>query len=58
MPDDNPAESYRPPIDTISERFLRSFEADARKRHSEEVHNEARHLFHGQHVVYVVYIYI
>lgn len=36
LPDDNPAESYRPPIDKMSEHFFRSFmEADVRKRHSE-----------------------
>ena len=36
LPDDNPAESYRPPIDKISQHFFRNFmEADVRKRQSE-----------------------
>lgn len=35
LPDDNPAESYRPPIDQMSERFFRSFMQVAGRRPSE-----------------------
>lgn len=42
LPDDNPAESYRPPIDKMSERFFSSFmEAEERKRRSSTETSEA-----------------
>ncbi|CAE7357480.1 ppk15 [Symbiodinium natans] len=43
LPDDNPAESYRPPIDKMSERFFSSFMemAEERKRRSSTETSEA-----------------